>query len=370
MLSRRAFIKAATLAPVILSLKPDTLLGAENHPLKEALYYEKVDEKKQIVSCRLCPRQCVISESESGFCRARKNVKGKLYALGYAQPCALHIDPIEKKPFFNVLPKSLSFSIASAGCNLRCKFCQNWQISQVSPLETVNEYAPPDKIFSLARANGCKSIAYTYTEPINFYEYMLETAKVAKGRGILNLNHSNGYINQEPLKELCKYLDAANIDLKGFTSDFYRKMCEAELGPVLETIKTLKRSGVWVEITNLVIPGYNDDPGTIAKMCEWIRNEVGINTPVHFSRFYPLYKLTGVQPTPVGTLEKAREAALKAGLHYAYIGNVPGHAGENTYCPKCGKMVIKRVGYSMIEFNLKDGRCKFCNERIGGIWET
>jgi pyruvate formate lyase activating enzyme len=370
MLSRRNFIKIACLTPLILNTKPEILLGSNNNLLKEALYYEKYDEKKQVVWCQLCPRGCIISEGNSGFCRARKNIKGKLYSLGYALPCAIHIDPIEKKPFFNVLPRSLSLSIASAGCNLRCKFCQNWQISQVSPLETENRYSPPDNIVSLAKANNCKSIAYTYTEPTNFFEYMLDTAKAAKNKGILNISHSNGYINPEPLKELCKYLDAVNIDLKAFSQEFYSKVCEAELDPVLETIKTLKKSGVWVEITNLIISGYNDDPKIITKMCEWLKNNVGIDTPVHFSRFYPMYKLTGVSPTPVSTLDRAREAALKTGLHYIYIGNVPGHPGENTYCPKCRKIVIKRAGYSMLENNTKAGRCKFCNEKIGGIWNV
>jgi len=370
MLSRRSFIKIACLTPFILNTKPEILLGSSADHLKEALYYDKYDEKKQIVLCQLCPRGCTISEGSSGFCRARKNIKGKLYSLGYALPCAIHIDPIEKKPFFNVLPRSLSFSIASAGCNLRCKFCQNWQISQVSPLETENRYSPPDTITSMAKANNCKSIAYTYTEPTNFYEYMFDTAMAAKAKGILNVSHSNGYINPEPLKKLCKYLDAVNIDLKGFSQEFYSKVCEAEINPVLETIKTLKKSGVWVEITNLVISGYNDDHKMITKMCEWLINNVGIDTPVHFSRFYPMYKLTGVSPTPVSSLEKARETALKTGLHYVYIGNVPGHPGENTYCPKCRKIVIKRAGYSMLENNMHAGKCKFCNEKIGGIWNV
>ncbi len=368
MISRRDFLKIVSLTPFALQLEAKELLQRGGAPLKEALYYQKLDEKKGIVGCLLCPRGCAISEGESGFCRARKNIKGKLYSLGYASPCAIHIDPIEKKPFFNVLPTTLSFSIASAGCNLRCKFCQNWQIAQISPLETVNQFALPDKIVTMARANECRSIAYTYTEPTNFYEYMLDTAKIARSNGVLNVSHSNGYINQEPLKALCRYMDAVNIDLKGFSSSFYHQLCEAELEPVLETIKTLKKSGVWVEITNLIIPGHNDDTKMITKMCEWLKNNVGPDVPLHFSRFFPMYKMTSIAPTPVGTLEKAREIALKAGLHYVYIGNVPGHPGENTYCPSCRKMVIKRAGYSVTELNLKNGKCKFCGEKIGGIW--
>jgi pyruvate formate lyase activating enzyme len=360
----------AALAPFALNLHAQELFRKDPEPFHEALYYRKIDQKRNTVACELCPRGCHISEGDTGFCRARKNIKGKLYALGYAQPCAIHIDPIEKKPFFNMLPRSLSFSIASAGCNLRCKFCQNWQISQVSPLETTNQYNPPERIVAAAKSNGCRSIAYTYTEPTNYYEYMLNTAKAARAKGVLNVNHSNGYINPEPLKQLCKYLDGANIDLKGFSQDFYRKVCEADLEPVLETIKTLKKSGIWVEITNLVIPGQNDDLRMIAKMCEWLRSDVGPDVPVHFSRFFPMYKMVGIPPTPVVTLEKARDAALKAGLHYAYVGNVPGHAGEHTYCPGCKRIVIKRSGYSILESNMKTDKCKYCGAKIGGMWEA
>ncbi len=368
MISRREFLKLTCLAPLAFNLGGNRLYANNNVSLKEALHYIKTDEKKKVVSCRLCPHGCIIEENEMGFCRARKNVKGKLISLGYAQPCAIHIDPIEKKPFYNFYPKSRSLSIASAGCNLRCRFCQNWQISQVSPLETINQHITPEMIVSAAKTRGCRSIAYTYTEPTNFYEYMLDTAKIAKSNGILNVNHSNGFINQEPLKELCKYLDAANIDLKSFSNDFYRRICEAELNPVLETIKTLKKSGIWVEITNLVIPGYNDDPGTITKMCEWIKKDVGVDTPIHFSRFHPTYKMTGTSPTPVNTLEKAREIALKTGLHFPYVGNVPGHPGDNTYCPNCKKMLVKRAGFSVLENDIRNGKCKYCGTKIAGVW--
>jgi pyruvate formate lyase activating enzyme len=335
--------------------------------MKEALYYDRLGGNRGI-SCRLCPRACVIAAGDTGFCRARKHVNGKLVSLGYGAPCAVHIDPIEKKPFFHVVPKTLSYSIASAGCNLRCRFCQNWQISQVSPLETVNESLSPERVVDKAGERGCRSIAYTYTEPTNFYEYMFDTAKAAKARGMLNVSHSNGYINEEPLKALCAYMDAVNIDLKGFSSAFYRKLCEAELEPVLNTIVTLKRSGVWVEITNLLIPGHNDDSAMIADMCRWVVKEVGADVPVHFSRFFPMYRMTNVQPTPISTLERARDVALKAGLKYAYVGNVPGHAGEHTYCPTCTKLLIRRTGYNILETHLKNGQCRYCGAKIGGIW--
>lgn len=352
---------------LIISLVVLSLLA--EFPLKEAMYYKKIDEPKNAVWCQLCPRRCFIPEGKTGFCRARKNINGTLYSLGYSRPCSVNIDPIEKKPFFHVVPKSGSFSIASAGCNLRCKFCQNWSISQVSPEETKNYFFPPEKVVEAALKNSCKSIAYTYSEPMNFYEYMLDTAKLARQKGILNVCHSNGYINPAPLKELCKYLDAVNIDLKGFTSKYYNELCEAELEPVLETLKILKKEGIWVEITNLIVPGKNDDPQDIERMCRWILKNLGQDIPIHFSRFHPMYQLTNLSPTPVQTLEKARKIAIAVGLRYVYIGNVWGHEGENTYCPKCKKLLIKRVGFTILENNIKDGKCKFCEMKVPGIWK-
>ena len=240
----------------------------------------------------------------------------------------------------------------------------------MSPLETANTTLTPDDLVAAADRKGCRSIAYTYTEPTNFYEYMFDTARIARKKGVLNVSHSNGYINPEPLKALCKYMDAVNIDLKGFSRSFYNKLCEGELEPVLATIKTLKLSGVWVEITNLVIPGYNDDEKMIREMCQWLVKEAGPDVPMHFSRFHPMYRLTGVAPTPVRTLERARQIAIEAGLQFAYIGNVPGHPGENTYCPKCKKLLIQRSGYNVLNLALKNGRCPDCAAKIGGIWTT
>ena len=369
MITRRSFVKGLCLAPFALTMGARKLYAA-NSPLREALYYRKLTDPKNGVACMLCPRGCLLPDGETGFCRARKNVQGKLYSLGYGAPCAVHVDPIEKKPFFHVHPKTTAFSIASAGCNLRCKHCQNWQISQVSPMETTNFSLPPDKVIEAAERYGCGSIAHTYTEPTNFYEYMLDVARLSKKKGILSVYHSNGYINQEPLKELCTYIDAADIDLKGFSQGFYSKVCEADLKPVLETLKTLKERKVWLEITNLIIPGYNDDQSMIQEMCTWIKNNLGPDVPVHFSRFFPMYKLTAIAPTPVRTIERAREIALSTGLHYAYVGNVPGNPGESTYCPSCKKIVIKRVGYAVQEIALKGGTCRFCNERIPGLWAS
>ncbi len=342
--------------------------GQDNAAGKEALYYLKTAEPKNSVTCQLCPRMCLIQEGKSGFCRARKNIKGRLYSLGYNQPCSIHVDPMEKKPFFHVLPGGAAFSIACAGCNFRCQFCQNWEISQSSPLETANYFFTPEKIVAMAAKNRCAGIAYTYSEPTNFYEYMLDIARLARQKKILNIYHSNGFINPQPLKQLCKYLDAANIDLKGFSDRFYAQLCEGELEPVLATLKTLKQEGVWLEITNLIIPGYNDNPEEIKRMCEWIKTNLGPDVPLHFSRFFPSYRMTNMAPTPVQTMEKAREIAKKAGLNYVYLGNLPGNPAENTYCPGCGRAVIERSGYSIMENNIKDGKCKFCGKRIPGIW--
>ncbi len=365
MISRRTFIKTACLS--LAALKADALEGARDLlARKEARWYQRLDDGKLTVRCALCPRRCTINDGGSGFCRARRNYAGRLISLGYALPCSMNVDPMEKKPFFNFHPATRSFSLACAGCNLRCKFCQNWEISQISPPEARNTFTPAAQIPAMAKAQGCKSVAFTYTEPTTYFEYMLDSAKAARAKGILAVTHSNGFINPEPHAELCRHLDAANIDLKGFSENFYDTVCEAELAPVLQTLKNYRKNGVWLEITNLVIPGYNDSPGMIKEMCGWIRQNLGEKTPVHFSRFFPLYKLTAVQPTPARTLEMAREIAFQAGLKYPYIGNLPGHPGNSTYCPKCRKLVIRRSGHSVLEREMKGDRCRYCNEKIDG----
>ena len=332
-----------------------------------ASYWNKV--KDRIVQCVLCPRKCIIDNGQRGLCTVRVNRDGTLYTLGYGNPVAVHIDPIEKKPFFNVLPGENAFSIAVAGCNMRCLFCQNWQISQARPDEVAAYDMPPEMVVSEAIKNNCPFIVYTYTEPTVFYEYMLDISKLARSRGLRNGMHTCGYINEKPLKELLKYMDAVNVDLKGFNEEFYRKMgAFASLEPVLNTLKTVKREGVWLEITNLIIPGLNDDPKEIKRMCEWIRGELGPDTPIHFSRFMPSFKLQNLPPTPVSKLEEAYKIAKDTGLEYVYIGNVPGHAGEKTYCPQCKKLIIDRTGYRINENNVKLGRCKFCARSIAGIW--
>ncbi|MGO8988494.1 MAG: AmmeMemoRadiSam system radical SAM enzyme [bacterium] len=320
------------------------------------------------IQCELCPHRCRVAKGKRGICRVRENRGGKYYSLVYGNLCAVHIDPIEKKPFFHVLPGTTSFSLATAGCNFQCKFCQNWEISQAAPEDVTSKEFSPEMVIKEAKESGAHSVAYTYVEPTIFHEYMIDIGALVKKAGLLNVYHSNGFINSAPLKQLCQVLDAADIDLKGFTENFYRDVCGGELSPVLETLKTLKRNKVHLEITNLVIPTKNDEISTMKEMCLWIKRELGADTPIHFSRFFPLYKLKTLPSTPVSTLEKAREVAFSAGLEYVYIGNVPGHEGENTFCPKCKKMVIQRRGYMVGEINLKAGKCKYCGKPIPGIW--
>jgi len=324
---------------------------------------------KGVIQCELCPHRCEVEPGERGLCEVRENTDGRYYSLVYANPCAVHVDPIEKKPFFHVLPATRSFSIATAGCNFDCKFCQNWEISQARPEETFNYQLEPDQVVELAKRHECRSIASTYVEPTIFFEYMVAIARLSKKEPLLKVMHSNGFINPKPLDELCQYLDAACIDLKGFTQEYYRDLTGGSIQPVLNTLKHLKKRAVYTEIVNLIIPGKNDDMAVVAAMCRWIRTELGPDTPLHFSRFYPRYKLKGISPTPVATLEKARQTAMEAGLHYVYIGNVPSHPGENTYCPGCRKLLIERVGYSLRFMGLEKGKCQYCGRPIAGIWE-
>jgi pyruvate formate lyase activating enzyme len=333
----------------------------------EAMFYNKIDE--ETVQCMLCPRKCTLTNGTRSFCRAREPRDGILYSAVYGLLAAMHIDPIEKKPLFHMMPGSKSFSIATAGCNLRCKFCQNWQISQSKPEESDNQELSPDEVVDLALKNNCKSIAYTYTEPTIFFEYMVDTAKVAKQKGIKNLYHTGGFINPDPCKYLTRILDAANVDLKGFDQNYLTETCQEELQTVLTMLKILKDNGIWLEITSLIVPTLNDDMAKIKEMAGWINKNLGSDTPLHLSRFYPQYKLKNLYPTPVETLEEAREIALKEGLNFVYIGNIPGHKGEHTYCPNCKKIVIERTGYTVLKNEVKNGTCGYCNTKIAGLWE-
>jgi len=333
---------------------------------KEAYHYTKLGKN---VQCNVCPNKCILEENDRSICRNKVNKNKKLYTIAYGNPCSVHVDPIEKKPLFHFLPQSLAFSIATAGCNFRCLNCQNWTISQMQPEQTTNHDLMPKQIVENAIKNKCSSIAYTYSEPTAFYEYMYDTSKIASSNQIKNLWITNGYMNEEPLRDLCNYLDAANVDLKSFKEEIYNELNSGSLNPVLNTLKTLKQEKKWFEITNLVIPSWTDDFGMIKEMCQWLHKNGFDDYPLHFSRFSPQYKLMHLPPTSVSTLNKAREIAIDQGIKFVYIGNVPGSKAKNTYCPKCSKIVIRRKGYTITENNLTNGSCKFCGEKIPGVWE-
>jgi len=320
------------------------------------------------VQCLLCPKKCVLGLEERGDCRVRINYQGELKTLVYAKPCSMHIDPVEKKPMFHFLPGSTAFSLATAGCNLHCKFCQNWEISQVNPEDTRNESFSPEQLVETALRSGCLSIAYTYSEPIIFYEYTYDSSVLAKRAGIKNILVTAGFINETPWRKLCEVSDAANIDLKSFSDDFYREICGGQLEPILKAIKVAVEMGVMVELTNLIIPTLNDDMEMIKRMCGWILDNIGPEYPLHFSRFFPRYQIQHLPWTPEDTLIQAREIALRQGLYYVYIGNVDVEGTEDTYCPNCKKRLIERKGYWVGEVNLVNGSCKFCGQRIKGVW--
>lgn len=334
---------------------------------KEALFYKKL--KNKIVQCQLCPHFCVIKEGKRGKCGVRENQKGKLFSLVYAKPCSVAVDAIEKKPLFHFYPGTQCLSIATVGCNLFCMFCQNWEISHPEKIDFESfEIVSPKKIVEICKQNNLPGIAYTYTEPAAYTEYALDCMKLAKKQGLYNVWVSNGYINPKPAEKISKYLDAINVDLKGDIK-FYQKLCGIpNENAIHEALKIYKKNKVWIEITNLIIPGYNDKPEQIENLVLWVRENLGKETPIHFSRFYPCYKLTNVEPTSVEILEKAVKIAEEIGMIYVYMGNVYPHEKENTFCPKCKKLLIKRRLFSIIENNLKQGRCKYCDEKIDGVW--
>lgn len=335
--------------------------------MREALFYEKLDGSK--VHCKLCRHNCIISDTKRGICGVRENKGGILYTLVYGNPCSYHVDPIEKKPLFHFFPGSKAFSIATVGCNFRCRHCQNHEISQMPRDEgaIAGGNMTPAEVVERAKDTGCASISYTYTEPTMFYEYACDIAKLAKQAGLSNNFVTNGYIEEEPLIAIRPYLDGANIDLKAFSEDFYNKVCFAKLPGVLDSIRTYKKLGIWIELTTLVIPGYNDSEDEFRAIARFIRDELGIETPWHVSAFYPTYKLLDSKRTPPRTLQRAREIGIEEGLRYVYEGNVPGSDGENTYCHRCKKAVIERYGYSISRYNLKDGACTFCGAIIDGV---
>jgi pyruvate formate lyase activating enzyme len=334
--------------------------------MKEALYYQKLD--KNIVQCQLCPHFCTIKENNVGICKVRKNVKGKLYSLVYGRAVAAHIDPIEKKPLYHCYPGTSALSIGTVGCNLCCKHCQNWETSQAKPSDFFARELSPEHIVEMAKESECTSIAYTYNEPTIFYEYMLDTAKLARNDDIKNVVVTNGFINPEPLQGLCTYIDAVNCDLKSFDDSFYKKICGGRLEPVLETLKILHKHKIWLEIAVLIIPTFNNKPEMLTKMCTWIKENLGTQYPVHFSGFHPCYKLLDIEPTTTKALLQAREIALKVGLEYVYVGNVHSSEGNNTDCPKCRKVLVERYGFSVLNNEIKQSKCS-CGYEISGKFD-
>lgn len=333
---------------------------------RQASYFTRIGGGR--VRCDLCPHLCQIDSGQRGRCGVRENTDGALWTVAFGNPCAVQIDPVEKKPFFHVLPGSKTLSLATAGCNLHCKSCLNWEAARARPEETYNHELPPTEAIARAREYGCESIACSYLEPVVFLEYMEEIARHCREHPVRHLMHSAGFINPAPLQDMCPLLDAACIDLKGFTEAFYRDHVGGSLAPVLSTLQQLVKRGVHLEIVNLLIPGRNDDPAALRAMCRWISAELGPQVPLHLFRFYPRYLLKSVPPTPIASLEEARTIAMEEGLHYAYIANVPEHPGKHTYCPECQEILIERVGYFTTVLALADGRCAHCGHTIPGIW--
>ncbi|HXY41935.1 MAG TPA: AmmeMemoRadiSam system radical SAM enzyme [Vicinamibacteria bacterium] len=320
------------------------------------------------VECGVCPRGCKISEGERGTCGTRENRKGQLYTLVHSRPCALGLDPVEKKPFFHVLPGSLALSLATPGCNLECRCCQNWEIAQARPEQVRTMSLPPAEVVSLAKQKGAPLLACTYTEPVVFAEYVVDIAQAGRKAGLRTVVISNGYVQEQPLADMCREIAAYKVDLKGMDEGFFKRHTGGELKHVLETLRRLRRGGTWTEIVYLVIPGQNDSEAEARSLARFVRDEVGPETPVHFTRFHPSYRLQNVPSTPIATLDRCRSAAITEGLRFVYLGNVPGHPGESTYCPACGKPLIRRTGMAVLENRMKGGACPDCHRTIPGLW--
>ena len=334
--------------------------------MKEAMFYER--EEGGEVRCGLCRFHCLIKDGGRGNCAVRENRGGILYSLVYGKLCAENVDPIEKKPLFHVLPGSRSYSIATVGCNFHCRHCQNYTISQVDRDAPIQGHErTPEEVVKRAQATDSLTIAYTYTEPTIFFEFAYDTARLARAAGLKNIFVTNGYISKEALTTIAPYLDAANIDLKGFSEGFYRDIVHARLSEVLDSIIEYRRQGIWIELTTLIIPGLNDAEEELQGIASFIVNNLGVDTPWHVTQFYPTYKLTDRPRTPVETLRRARDIGLAAGLRYVYEGNVPGEGGENTWCPSCSSLLIERYGFTIESNRVRNGACPDCGAAIAGI---
>jgi pyruvate formate lyase activating enzyme len=370
-ISKRDFIKKSLVLATGLVycpckvILPDINFGKEGKFKKIADYQQ---ETARGIMCGICPNECVLKEGELSKCNNRIVHNSKLYTMAYGNPCSVNPDPVEKKPMYHFLPGSRAYSIATAGCNFVCLNCQNWTISQTSPDKTRNFDLAPEKVVNECIKNDCSSIAYTYSEPVTFYEYVFDTATIARKAGIKNIIKSNGYIKPEPLKKLCSVIDGANIDLKVFNESTYLKLTGGKLQPVLDSLKIYRDMGVWLEITNLVVPTWSDNTDEIRMMCKWLSDNGFRNTPIHFSRFYPLHKLEQLPPTSVELLNTAAQIAADEGLKYVYIGNVPGKEKSDTKCPYCNDILVVRDGYHVALNTITSGKCKKCGTRIDGVW--
>ena len=371
--TKREFIKDITKKGVAIiaasrtTAFPTIVSASEVTPTTEAMFYKQLDGV--MIQCMLEPRQCIVNDWERGYCGAKENRGGKYYTLVYSQPCAVYVEPIEREHFYHVYPGSEFLGIGTAGCNLECKYCETWNISQVRPEETEVQNLSPENAVRRAVSEGCRTIAFTYNDPVISYEYVLATARIAKQAGLTTLCHTAGYIYTEPLKKLLEHMDAVNVDLKGFTDKYYLEMCGVDLEQVLNTLKIIKQEDVVLEITNLIVPGRNDDHQDISNMATWIRENLGSDVPLHFPRFFPNFQLTDIPATPVETLDAAYDIARSSGLNYVYVDNVPGHERGSTYCPGCGIKLIHRSGSEVTILELDEkGHCGKCGHAVPGIW--
>jgi pyruvate formate lyase activating enzyme len=379
-LGRRSFLKCALASGAALGMggavahASGISSGAANGSgedaryVVEARFYLKLANRK--IKCQLCPRECTVGDRERGYCGVRENRGGVYYTLVHSRAAAAHVDPIEKKPLFHYLPGTTAFSLGTAGCNVNCKFCQNWELSQSRPEQIPARYAPPFRVAELAREYHCPTIAYTYNEPVIFAEYLMDTADAGHAAGIRSIAVSNGYMQPESLNVAYGKMDAVKIDLKSFAEPFYRNVVSGQMKPVLETLVTLRKMGKWTEIVYLVLPTLNDSDAEFRGLAKWIRTNLGSDVPLHFTQYHPEYLLKNLPITPVSTLERAKAIADAEGLHYVYIGNVPGHKAQNTYCPKCRNLLVERVGFTASKVLIRKNKCPFCQQPIAGVWHV
>jgi pyruvate formate lyase activating enzyme len=342
------------------------VISGDDLPAREASWYKKLPESR--VECQLCPRACQVADAERGGCGVRENRGGTYYTLVHGVACSVHLDPIEKKPFFHVLPGAQALSYATAGCNVECKFCQNWEISQFRPEQVRSQYLPPETLAEVAKRNAVPLLSATYSEPVVFWEYVRDTATAGRRVGVRSTVVSNGYIQEQALKDVLPLLAAMKVDLKAFTERFYREMVRGELKPVLKALEVIKASGTWLEIVVLLLPDQNDSEQEVRDLSRWVKANLGSEVPVHFTRFHPTYRLTNLPPTPIPVLERAWQVAKAEGLAFPYLGNVPGHPGESTSCPGCGTRLIRRVGFQVLDNALAGGKCPQCKRAIPGVW--